>query len=99
MLGTAWESGGWDFVLSLPRAWVLSLVRELRSCRMQGAAGGKKKLSAVLLGGCNHQARMKRIISEGHRTERKFMRTGVFPNLGNLVCWGYFSKGKLWKAR
>ena len=98
MLGTAWESGGWDFVLSLPRAWVLSLVRELRSCRMQGAAGGKKKLSAVLLGGCNHQARMKRI-SEGHRTERKFMRTGVFPNLGNLVCWGYFSKGKLWKAR
>ena len=29
MLGTAWESGGWDFVLSLPRAQVLSLVREL----------------------------------------------------------------------
>lgn len=29
MLGTAWESGGWDFVLSLPRAQVLSLVEEL----------------------------------------------------------------------
>ena len=43
MLGTAWESGGWDFVLSLPRARVLSLVRELRSCRLKDAAEGEKK--------------------------------------------------------
>ena len=43
MLGTAWESGGWDFVLSLPRAQVLSLVRELRSCRLKDAAGRGKK--------------------------------------------------------
>ena len=42
-MGIPWRSSGWDSVLSLPGAWVRSLVRELRSCRPRGAA--KKKLS------------------------------------------------------
>ena len=32
--GIPWWSSGWDSVLSLPRAWVLSQVGKLRSCKL-----------------------------------------------------------------
>uniref|UniRef100_A0A8C0DVP5 Uncharacterized protein n=1 Tax=Balaenoptera musculus TaxID=9771 RepID=A0A8C0DVP5_BALMU len=36
--GIPWRSSGWDSALSLPRAWIQSLVRELRSCKPHGVA-------------------------------------------------------------
>ena len=42
--GIPWWSSGWDSVLSLPRARVQSLVRELRSHKAHRVAKKKKKL-------------------------------------------------------
>lgn len=47
MLGTAWESGGWDFVLSLPRAQVLSLVEELNMPNAGWHSQKKKQMSGA----------------------------------------------------
>ena len=41
-LGIPWRSSGWDSALSLPRAWVQSLVGELRSCEPCGPATEKE---------------------------------------------------------
>ena len=38
-----WQSSGWDSVLSLPRAWVWSLVGELGSCKPRGQKNPKTK--------------------------------------------------------
>ena len=42
-LGIPWWSSGYNSVLSLPRAWVQSLVRELKSHKPRGAAKKRKK--------------------------------------------------------
>ena len=36
--GVTWQSSGWDFVVSLPEAWVQSLFGELRSYKPHGVA-------------------------------------------------------------
>ena len=41
--GIPWWSSGWDSVLSLPRAQVQSLVRELRSCKSHSTAKKQNK--------------------------------------------------------
>ena len=38
IVGIPWRSSGWDSAFSLPRAWVQSLVGELRSHKPRGAA-------------------------------------------------------------
>ena len=43
VLQIPWRSSGLDSMFSLPRAWVQSLVRELRSCQLHGTAKNKKQ--------------------------------------------------------
>ena len=42
-MGVRWQSSGKDSELSLPRTWVQSLVRELRSRKLCGVAKKKKE--------------------------------------------------------
>ena len=42
VLGMPWRSSSYDLALSLPRVWARSLVRELRSHKLCGAAGIRK---------------------------------------------------------
>ena len=43
--GLSWWSSGWDSVLSLPRAQVPFLVRELRTCKLCSLAKNKEQKS------------------------------------------------------